>query len=428
MKLYKQSIFVSLNSGELHNFRNGKRITMTNELYKEYLDCFEKLGEGYESTNILHNLVGMGFLVAFDTNEMDVLRYQGNKKIYGDELLELTLIMTDGCNFRCRYCYQKDHVNFMGEDIFNNLISFIEKAAKLYKCIRIDWFGGEPLLAADKTIKFMEKTKEFCKENKTLLISNMTTNGYLLNPNLFRKLIKNRILYYQITIDGISSTHNRLRPLKNGGNTFETILNNLKQIRDTVSERNFKILIRNNITKDMLDSMDDYIVLMAKEFGHDTRFLFYPTLVREWGGDRISEMKNSLLSHYNSIDEIHRKFKELGLREPNIYQNYAKEYICSASRANGFIVNYDGTLHKCTLAMESSDFEIRRKNNVGYIDKYGNMHIDEAKQSLWVNNRSYDEGECKDCKIYPFCMGTGCKYRQISSPEKPCHWKNELFV
>lgn len=422
--MYKKSQFVDYKLGELHNLKNGRNIGKNHSLYKEIMDCFEKNGEGYENTEVLEILLKMGFLINEYVDEGALLRYQSNRNIYGDEMLELTLIMTDGCNFRCRYCYQGEHIHFMNDQVFENLMAFMKKAVLKYRIIHIDWFGGEPLLAAESTLKFMKQVKELCRENKTLLIINMTTNGYLLSVDLFKNLIRNMVLYYQVTLDGPASVHNKLRPLKNGEGTFEVILDNLRHIRDEVSSKRFCILIRVNIARDLMDEIDDFIRLLAEEFGSDSRFLFFPTIVREWGGERIAEMQDSLIE-YEKIEEVHKKFAKAGLREPSRQRNYSNGYICAAARANGFIVNYDGTLHKCTIAMERIGEDIYYLNKIGFIDINGKLHIDEAKQALWVGSDLDKNKECYDCRLRSICMGTGCRLSKITQANRTCRWKKE---
>ena len=47
----------------------------------------------------------------------------------------------------------------------------------------------------------------------------ITTNGYLLDVETFKKLLKCNIYSYEITLDGFESDHNKNRPLKNGDPT-----------------------------------------------------------------------------------------------------------------------------------------------------------------------------------------------------------------
>lgn len=42
----------------------------------------------------------------------------------------------------------------------------------------------------------------------------ITTNGYLLSPQMIDSFVKNRILRYQVTVDGLEEEHNKSRYLQ----------------------------------------------------------------------------------------------------------------------------------------------------------------------------------------------------------------------
>lgn len=63
-----------------------------------------------------------------------------------NETLSLVLIPTNGCNFACPYCFEKNkkHV-FMTDKVIENIIQFV-KDHKHARYVNITWYGGEPLL------------------------------------------------------------------------------------------------------------------------------------------------------------------------------------------------------------------------------------------------------------------------------------------
>ena len=77
--------------------------------------------------------------------------------------------------------------------------------------MHISWFVGEPLLSLDKIIYAQERINSFVKKYNMVIDSSMTTNGYLLSIQVFKKLIELKINKYNITIDG--NNHNDLRVL-----------------------------------------------------------------------------------------------------------------------------------------------------------------------------------------------------------------------
>lgn len=70
------------------------------------------------------------------------------------------------------------------------------------KSLRLDWFGGEPLLYYEKMIAFCARMNQYCIENSVIFQHSITTNGYLLTKDKASRMIENGIHLFQITIDG----------------------------------------------------------------------------------------------------------------------------------------------------------------------------------------------------------------------------------
>ena len=106
--------------------------------------------------------------------------------------------------------------------------------------------------------------------------ASMTTNGFLLDIDNFKKLLKCNVIYYQITIDGTKDIHDIQRPhseLKIS--TYDRIINNLKHIKDEIRSGMFKITIRSNFSRFHLNRIDEYKQTFYKLFGDDKRFQFF---------------------------------------------------------------------------------------------------------------------------------------------------------
>ena len=110
-------------------------------------------------------------------------------KIY-DKMLSLTIMPTELCNFRCRYCYEKFEKGKMQEDIYKGIVKYLQKNLSSYSGLDISWFGGEPLLALDIIEKMSTDIYELCKLLKKPYMAGMTTNGYLLTPEVVERLLK----------------------------------------------------------------------------------------------------------------------------------------------------------------------------------------------------------------------------------------------
>lgn len=97
--------------------------------------------------------------------------------------MEYTIWITNDCNMKCRYCYvdKMKGTNSFAENSVARLIQFINETSKTVKEIKINFFGGEPLLKFDLIQFIIEKMeKELVVDVKYFL----TTNGLLLNESI----------------------------------------------------------------------------------------------------------------------------------------------------------------------------------------------------------------------------------------------------
>ena len=388
---------------------------------------FNNILEGIENgeSTLRSELIRKKFLVDEGGENVDTIKLKGNKYIYDKETLDITIIPTMDCNFRCTYCYQVHENKYMKNDHFDNILKYLSKNLRYYKVLKIDWFGGEPLLSYKNIVEFMEQVKNLCKKNRVALISSMTTNGFLLSEQVINNLISARILNFQITLDGLSYTHNQQRPLKSGKGSFDKIFENLQKIRDNISSKRLRILIRLNLSRINLPYLDSYLNLMRKEFGQDNRFIFEIAKVSDWGGNEIEKIKDSLVDMMTTID-VNKKLAEYGLNRPEINTHFSQGIVCSACRVNGYIFDVDGSIKKCSIAIGSDDKFIDSINNIGYIDNQGNLDIDYEKESYWVNSRNRLDELCESCVLFPVCFGTGCRLQELSGNKDNCHWQQMM--
>ena len=119
------------------------------------------------------------------------------KQLLGYDLL-LTIMPTEGCNFRCPYCYEAHDSIVMSSSIINQIQKYISEQVPISKNVRISWFGGEPTLCKSIILEFSSFIQSLQAKHKFKYDANMTTNGYLLDVESFLSYYKGGITSYQI--------------------------------------------------------------------------------------------------------------------------------------------------------------------------------------------------------------------------------------
>jgi len=360
-------------------------------------------------------LYDKGILVNSEKNEYEFVKYCYERDIVRDTTLVLTLIVTRQCNLRCIYCYEEHEDKPMTEEVYHGLLNFIKIAlqSKRYSSVAISLFGGEPFVEYKNVVNFLEKAKVICEENNSSLHVSATTNGALLFPERFEALASLNCKYYQITIDGFADTHDKYRASTDGKGSWNRIIENLKYMATT--DHNFKVTIRTNFNKEVFARAKEFYEFIKNTF--DDRFSVYFEGIKKLGGENDHEL-NILESEdvSNSTVNMAKVIKNLNIKN-DVVDMMTRPFsrVCYATKHNNFIIDYDGTILKCTLALDDN------LNQIGSITKDGFMKIDEAKHSNWVGKKTELNDECKKCKILPVCYGGICVNVRVHGDPHICN-------
>lgn len=302
-------------------------------------------------------------------------------------MLSLIILPTEKCNFRCIYCYEDYKLGKMNSVTMDRIIELIEELIPNYDILNISWFGGEPLLAMDVIREISGRAELICKKYRKAYYSQMTTNGYLLDIDTIKELLKLHIVMYQVTIDGDHESHNKQRPLADGSNTYDVIINNLLAIKNQIKTKTIKIIIRVNVSENM-DANE--IISLSNMFADDNRFVLD---IQKIFGTYSTEKKEDTYyqSYLNVYDQCHEHIVE---------DLTADITMCYAARKNTLMIRSDGTLGKCTVNFNDP-------NNI-----FGNMNTIDLStfslESIEYCNCVQTKKECIECCIYPLCFGRQC--------------------
>ncbi|WP_288528528.1 radical SAM protein [uncultured Eubacterium sp.] len=354
------------------------------------------------NSNKLQTLIDNGIVVDDDLEDI-----MAQKKLFDyiyDNRLELVIMPTMQCNFRCVYCYEDFKMGSMSEDALKSLIKYLYRTLSRHSGLVIDWFGGEPLLALSQMEKISEQAIKLCSYLKIPYYSYITTNGYLLTPKNMQKLLKMHIYNIQITIDGNEEFHNKNRVLVNGEDTFKRIIDNLTYIRDNINNPALNISIRCNLSKSSLNDIPNFMNQLNDWFGKDKRFSFYFHPIENWGGNSIKHMQRDLLNGADLFFETLSKCKsKIEIR--NDFKKLSLMPICNTSKINRFVIDPKLNIYKCSLYRNDPCNQIGKLEN-------GKMILDEKKVAHWSFNIIENYEKCKnECQSYANCFAKLCPYK-----------------
>jgi uncharacterized protein len=110
-----------------------------------------------------------------------------------------------------------------------------------------------------------------------------------------------------------------------------------------------------------------------------------------------------------------RRAQAAGLRSGNTYAFLRPGgSVCYAANPRSFVVGSDGTLYKCTVALDK-DF-----NKVGRVREDGRLDIDADRLALWTTSDDSKDAVCQSCTFRPACQGAACPLVRIETGQRPC--------
>lgn len=210
----------------IYNTLYGSMTQLTSDESSQALAALDAPDQA--SPEMLDTLSKQKHLVDDDVNEHAIITERRAAGIKSSGRLDVVVMPTLDCNFDCIYCYEKHEPGSkMPLETEKRLVTWLEHELPTARLVLFHWYGGEPLLDVPLIHRVSKRAAEIVADSNTSLSLHMTTNGYLLAGDRLDKLLDAGIKYYQVTIDGPPQTHNRMRPLRGGGPSFEVIVQNV---------------------------------------------------------------------------------------------------------------------------------------------------------------------------------------------------------
>jgi uncharacterized protein len=368
-----------------------------------------------------------GFLIKEGTDEYRRIQLGFGQEHYRTDRLELILLASEDCNFRCEYCYEDFARGTMQPWVRAGIKKLVEKRAGSLRSLSVGWFGGEPLYGLAAIEDLAPFFVEIARERSLQYASQMTTNGYLLTPDVAERLLAWQVRKFQVTLDGAPEDHDRSRPARNGEGTFWTIFRNLQALQTRADQ--FRVELRVNFDQKNHPRVAGFLEQVKESFGGDPRFRLLFRAVGQWGGPNDESLSvcgvDESRQVYSRLKEEARK-KGLSITDDIREIKGMGAQVCYAARPYSFIVGASGKLMKCTIDLDKHD-----RNVVGRIKEDGDLEIDVDKFALWTEPAFEKDGKCQKCVVLPVCQGTFCPQIRIETGKSPCTplratYKNEL--
>ena len=388
------------------------------------IECFNRpvrvkdvfAGKNYSPAHIrtfLDFLLPRSLLVEPGTDEYDFMqkayaeREAGLKQ--GKAIHIIQLIVTNNCNFRCKYCFTRSIYSYKEriaaeQDPRNRIMSpeqarqYIEAVIKVVReanekesdpVLMIQFFGGEPLLNM-KTISSVLSRFGDGRNFGIKIQYSIVTNGSLIDPEIIELFLQ-----YNVTVLlSFDSPKGKDRVMSNGNNSKESIIHSLDLLKDSGIRTAFNSVL----SKQTFDYFDTDLVDCACEYNVPEIGVILdldPTFYTDNTSDTISE-KLLAFSRYGKANGVavtgywHQIFQQMLSFKQSSRTGFKT---CSATGCQ-FSIEPNGEVFAC-------------KGSSGYFG-----HVLDIPALLASENwkkyslRAFRNApECENCDIENFCSG-----------------------
>jgi len=206
--------------------------------------------------DLYNALLAQGFIVPKETDEIQKVRELIKSVDHRDDTYKLMILPTMNCNFKCWYCYETHIKGSKTSEVelkkIKLLIDNKFNEMKFLKKFDLSFFGGEPLLYyKDVVLPILDYTYKKSEENHVKLHIHFTSNGFLINDDMVKGLVKYGVDSFQITFDGHGKEHDKVRYVSKSKGSYYAIVENIKRL----VRNNILVSLRINYTQSSIDGL-----------------------------------------------------------------------------------------------------------------------------------------------------------------------------
>lgn len=373
-----------------------------------------------ENSEAIIELINCYFLVPVGFNDRDFLKSELEKRdneiVSGALINYLGLIMSEACNFRCKYCIH--FKNLETSNRIDNPEKFMQfETAKVivdgYLDIlrghnkylaEVNFGGGEPLM----NWPVIEQVLNYCETfyaSEFSFIFSINTNISLMTKEIALVLKKHKVEIAG-SLDGLQPENDQVRIMKSGGGTYSQIVNGFKILKEVgYPIDNFAI----TITEDNFYGINESIIDWA--FENDIRsvrididVIGMVDIPIEIIVKKLLKIRKYAISKEIDVPGFWSRPSE-NLNESTLESHVA---FCGGSRGNSICVSPSGEIYSCGY----STARIGDIHGFESFSESGSLYYSFVKEHLTGMKIA-----CIGCCIEGQCNG-GCNITQEFSREK----------
>lgn len=334
------------------------------------------------------------------------------------------ILLTEDCNFRCRYCFVKHNPNRMSWDTLKAGIDWLlDHAGPKFN---ICWFGGEPLLEWDNLVRGTVYAKEQGQSRGIKVSCGAVINGSLVTPERAAKLAELDVsLLY--SYDGP-----HVQEVLRGGRVKQ-IEENLKLCLDAGIRLSVAMQVAAGHTGHIAEDFIRVEGLGVKAIAVNPVTHCWPAhseddwanIERAW--DRLSdyEFGKMMSGGRCSYSQLHNQLESI-LRAAKGQDPKGKriDYACGACKGS-MAIDPEGNIMPCQQMTCAGGWERWKLGNVltgEYHPEVRDVFVSQAADA-WADCKECGVIRCAPCRT----INHGVNGDELERAEGTCRWQRTLF-
>lgn len=356
-----------------------------------------------DSKDMISELFQSGIYCKTQLKDDLAIKHIQNEYVKTEKRIELLyLIVSQGCNLGCRYCFlENDSGNWKNEHMsIDTMTTAIVQFNKYVienkiKKPRIMFFGGEPLINWSVVKAAVELAESLFED----ISFSIVTNGTLIDEEK-AKFFKKHNIGVGISLDGPKAINDENRIYKNTDKSvYDQVLSNIEYLKKESCDMGLSI----TLTEALLKNSDKVIKwLIDLNFPNIFFNLFhYSCYCSNWEklyNDSVDFLINAYtILGMSGITEgrVYRQFESLALKKLKLAD-------CAAIGLNQLVIKPDGEVRVCQCDYEN------KFNHLGNIhEETITMMVEKGETKNWLNKVPIMTESCMSCESLFFCGG-GC--------------------
>jgi len=323
-------------------------------------------------------------------------------------------IVGDFCNKRCTYCRNRDFsqniATIMSSKKLEELFKLLK--ASLQNKVRVNWHGGEPLLAGKTFFNHIIRLEKECPDK--LWLNAVQTNATLIDRE-WAEFFHNNKFNIGVSVDGSEKTHDVNRIDASGRGTYKRVIRGVNILRDYGI---YPSVICTVTKKTKKDAKEMFLGLVEAGFNNIAFNAFYNT-ASEHSSDVYGLTDGEWLSFLVEIFEawIDLNNPAVHVREVDSALAWIKSKSANCCMYKGtcsqwLVIDYDGEIYPCE--------RLGKEIHLGNIQSLKTLKdiVSSPVFFEWEKSINILPVKCQGCDFLSLCHNGCVSHRQVVKGEE----------